>query len=271
MELFNEWNTMVFPQAEFEIVPDSQAVSTNDERSESISGFSACSANPKNPDVTNVLRMLSLETTDDTQPDSETLPTASDNDNLNWGFDNRRDDDIYCNSDQGTGNDSDYDYNLQESQDPTITPSHSAVYGPGADTRPLSIDQNQVHGAISAFSARSLSTTISTTVTNNTLPPPPIASVKTPTPETGSGPAPNIIKPARASKRLQVGRATHDQQPQPEAEAVHSPGPIDSEVCSVLAIYLRLINPFLHIILDSTSGCQQTWGTFWKGRRKGTG
>jgi hypothetical protein len=233
---------MVFPQADFEIVPDSQAAaSTNDERSESIS---ARPANPKNPDVTNVLRMLSLETMDDTQPESETLPTASDNDedDLNWG----RHDDIYSLSDQGTvshimSNEDDYDYNIQEAQDPNITPSHSAVYGVG--TRPLSTVQVQVHGAISAFSARSLSNTISTTAdVTNTLPPgPPTGIVKTPESSTSSGPAPNIIKPTRASKRL--GRATHDQH---QAEAVPCtdspgvPGPSEVTVRLVLIIYLRL-------------------------------
>jgi hypothetical protein len=230
---------MVFPQADFKIVPDSQAAaSTNDERSESIS---ARPADPKNPDVTNVLRMLSLETMDDTQPESETLPTASDNDedDLNWG---RHDDSNIYSSDQGTVShimfsEDDYAYNIQEAQDPNITPSHSAVYGVG--TRPLSTVQVQVHGAISAFSAQSLSNTISTTAdVTNTLPPgPPI--VKTPESSTSSGPAPNIIKPTRASKRL--GRATHDQQPQAEAvPCTDSPGPSEVTVRLVLIIYLRL-------------------------------
>ena len=223
-KLFNEWNVMVFPQAEFEMVPDSQAASTNDERSESIS---TSSANLKNSDITNILRMLSLETMDNTQPESEILPTSSDNDkdNLNWGLDNH-DDDVYWQS--------------QKAQNPNITPSQSAIYG--TDMRPLSIDQVQVHGVISAISARSLSTTFSTTITNTLLPSP---IVNTPESSTGSGPAPNIIKLTHALKRLEC--ATHDQpQAQPEAEAVpcmDGPGP--SEVCLVLVIYLRLnINPF---------------------------
>ena len=46
---------MVFPQAEFVIIPDSQAASPDYEtmRSESI--------NPKNPDVADILRLLSLK------------------------------------------------------------------------------------------------------------------------------------------------------------------------------------------------------------------
>ena len=225
---------MVFPQANFEIVvPDS---STNDEKSESIS---ARPANPKNPDVTNVLRMLSLETMDDTQPESETLPTA-DEDDLNW---DRRHDDIYA-SDQDTVShimfNEDDNYNIQEAQDPNIMPSHSAVYGGG--TRPLSMAQVQVHGAISAFSARSLSNTISTTadVTNILPTGQPTGIVKMPESSTSSGPSPNIIKPTRASKRL--GRATHDQQPLNQAKALAVPctdssgvpGPSKVMVCLVL-------------------------------------
>jgi hypothetical protein len=166
---------MVFPQAEFEIVPDSQAASPSGEGS-----ISAHSANPKNPNVANVLRMLSLETVDDsdTELESETLPinTAGNNED-NWGLDDTNSDHA---SDIRVYNDDDYDYILQESQDPTITPSHSAVYG--VDTRP------QVQSAISAISARSLSTTISTTVTvstsDPTLPPPPAVEA----PESSSGP-----------------------------------------------------------------------------------
>jgi hypothetical protein len=128
MGIFNDWNKMVFPQAEFEIVPDSQAASPSGEGS-----ISAHSANPKNPNVANVLRMLSLETVDDsdTELESETLPinTAGNNED-NWGLDDTNSDHA---SDIRVYNDDDYDYILQESQDPTITPSHSAVYGaPGS-------------------------------------------------------------------------------------------------------------------------------------------
>ena len=195
---------MVFPQAEFVIIPDSQAASPDYEtmRSESI--------NPKNPDVADVLRLLSLEV--ETMDDTETLPTASGDDENDGvkGLDSDND-----NLDQGSNiydDDLDFMYNMQESQDPTLTPSPSTVYGP--DLGP--------HGAISAFSARPLSATIRTTTTIATLPPP--------GPEISSGPpAPN--KQTRTSKRL--GHAKHDQQPEAVLQT-NSPQDGSNEVCFVL-------------------------------------
>jgi hypothetical protein len=251
---------MVFPQAEFEIIPDSQAASANLNDKGSIS---ARSTNPKNPDVAHVLRLLSLDTMDDTQTESETLPTAgNDSDDNGWdqGLDNN-DSDTNLDHTSYIYNDDDHYFNLQESQDPTITPSHSAVHGTDLGT--------QVHGtpAFSArslsarsISARSISTTIRTTVTvstdpSNALPPPPIVE----TPESSSGPpAPNM--PTRTSKRHALRLATQDSDQssskQPEASpCTDSPGPIIIEVCFVLTIRLNImivIKSSLYIILDST-------------------
>lgn len=245
---------MVFPQAEFEIVPDSQAASPDSDDEGSIS-LAARSANPKNPNVADVLRLLSLETVDDT----ETLPTGTasgsgiDNNkgDSDWGleFDNDTDPE----NASYLFKDHDYNYNLQESQDPTIGPAYISH---GADL----IQSPQVHGAISAFSARSLSTTISTTVavTPRALPPPPTVET-TGSSESSGPPAPN--KPTRASKRCALRLATHDQQPDSDSEAAaaaaapsgtDSPGP--SEVCLpvvlVTIVHLDInIKYFSHIII----------------------
>ena len=61
---------VLFSQAEFVIIPDSQAASPDYETMKSI--------NLKNPDVADVLRLLSLEV--ETMDDTETLPTASGDD-----------------------------------------------------------------------------------------------------------------------------------------------------------------------------------------------
>jgi len=90
VDLFNQWNKTVFPQAEFEIIPDSQAQSADEG---SISKSNTRSANPKNPDVADALRLLSFETNEDGAR-SEALPDAD-----NWGLDNHSiaSDDIYVN------------------------------------------------------------------------------------------------------------------------------------------------------------------------------
>ena len=144
--------------------------------------------------------------------DTETFPTASGDDENDGvkGLDNNND-----NLDQGSNiNDDnlDYMYNMQESQDPTLTPSPSAVYGPDLG----------LHGAISAFSARPLSATIRTTTT--------IATLLPPGPETSSGPPPPNT-PTHTSKPL--GHAKQDQQPKAVLQT-DSPQDGSNKVCFVL-------------------------------------
>jgi hypothetical protein len=163
---------MVFPQAEFEIIPDSQAPSADE----------GSTSNPKNPDVADALRLLSLESTEDSGPQSEMLLDA---DHSDW---------------PQNGNDNDYDIYDNDStwvhphSLPPLTPSTSANLTP------------QVHEVISATSARALSTTISTTMSQTSNSPDPL-------------PAPK--KPTRISNR----RTT---QPQPTIPGTDGP----SEVCS---------------------------------------
>jgi hypothetical protein len=55
IDLFNQWNTMVFPQAKFEIIPDSQAQSADE----------GSTSNPKNPDVADCKGTLNWQSNHD--------------------------------------------------------------------------------------------------------------------------------------------------------------------------------------------------------------
>lgn len=227
---------MVFPQAEFEIIPDSQAASLIE------GSTSACTANPKNPDVTDVLRLLSLETTDDTQSvdlttiddsTTQTLRLPDEFDDDDWGLDNNATD-LDINNIIYEGCNSDDILRLQASSIPIDTqtiPSEAS----DADLRA------QVYGTISAFSARSLSTTIAT------LPLPPTVYTAM-TPESCTGPPSAPKKPTRVSQR----RATQDQQPEAvlgtDNSQARGPGQT-SEVCLMLVI---LVHPGMNSFLKFT-------------------
>jgi len=124
VDLINQWNTMVFPQAEFEIVPDSQAPSADE----------GSTSNPKNPDVADVLQLLSRETTEDSGTRPEMLSDADDSD---W---------------PQNGNDNDYD--IYVNHDSTWVHPHSLLNLPLTPSTSANL----------ATSARALSTTISTNI-----------------------------------------------------------------------------------------------------------
>lgn len=214
---------MVFPQAEIEIVTDSRDTSPDEG---STSTPSAKINNPKNPDVADVLRMLSVGSMDDTQ--SETLPDDEEDD---WGCDTNSGFDAIYESD-------DFDCNLNVPASSESIPIDTlTVITPSAIGVPTDLIQIQspLSGALSAFSARSLSApqSLSTTIINTTvatLPPPPTIDTVN-TPESSSGP-PAPKRPTRASNRR---AKTLEQQPLAVPGTVtDSPGP--SEVCLVLVI-----------------------------------
>jgi len=129
---------MVFPQAVLEIIPDSQTSSADE----------GSTSNPKNPDVDEALRLLSLGD-DNAQSDSEMLRYLDANHDgmLNNEFESVDDFNDY------------FDNSTQVHPDliPPLTPSTSANLTP------------RVHEAISATSARALSTTISATISTSTM------------------------------------------------------------------------------------------------------
>ena len=130
---------MVFPQAALaEIIPDSQTSSADE----------GSTSNPKNPDVDEALRLLSLgDDSDNAQSDSEYLDPNHDG-MFNNEFESVEDFNNYYDN---------LDLTQVHPSSIPLTPSTSANLTP------------RVHEAISATSAHVLSTTISATISTSTM------------------------------------------------------------------------------------------------------
>ena len=144
VDLINQWNSMVFPQAALEIIPDSQTPSADE----------GSTSNPKNPDVAEMLRLLSLG---NNNAQSEMLGLLDKNHDglLNNEFESYDDFNNYFDNSSTQGH---------PSSIPSPTPSPPLM--PSTTSANLT---PQVHEPISATSAHVLSATISATINTSTM------------------------------------------------------------------------------------------------------
>ena len=144
VDLINQWNDMVFPQAVLKIIPDLQTPSANE----------GSTSNPKNLDVGEALRLLSLgndNTRSDSEPEMLGLLDTNHDGLLNNEFKSYDDFNNYFDN---------------------STQVHPHSIPPLALMPPTSANPTPwVHKATSilATSARALSTTISTTTSTSTI------------------------------------------------------------------------------------------------------